>query len=147
MSLWKWFDKNSTTCQTSPSQLQKTTLITLILIDFNFNSYASLSLFQFIKTEHINHQTTLHKNNVSNPRCFFSFKNSHTFQNATTNDIQVPELRGLVIHHGEPYRDPQENLWRQFKKREKKCCWNQEGGKVPHGNNQMRKNNWSHAFG
>ncbi len=48
-------------------------------------------------------------------------------------------LRGLVIHHGEPYRDPQENLWRQFEQREKKCCWNHEAGKVPYGNNQMRK--------
>ena len=42
------------------------------------------------------------------------FKNSHTFQNANHKGHSSSRTSpGLVIHHGEPYRDPQENLLEQ----------------------------------
>lgn len=60
------------------------------------------------KTEHIQHYQKTLQNNSFNPDIHF--------KTLTTNDIRVPELPRLVIHHGEPYRDTQENLWRQGKR-------------------------------
>lgn len=83
---------------------------TLTLIQFYMFETCLISLlFQLKKkTEHIQHYQKTLQNNSFNPDIHF--------KTLTTNDIRVPELPRLVIHHGEPYRDTQENLWRQGKR-------------------------------
>lgn len=107
-------DKNSATCQTSPPQLQKTHLHLLYSYSIHFRNLVSC-LYSNSKKQ--NTSTTIKKlqNNSFNtdPPCPF-FKKSHTFQNANHKRHSSSRTSpGLVIHHGEPYRDPQENLLEQ----------------------------------
>ena len=102
------------------SSTPKNTL-TLLQLQYTFSEFCFISLFQFKKTEHI-------RITVSIRTCRVLFLRTRIrFKTLTTNDLRVqeppPALWFTTANHTETPR---------------KTCWNNEGGKIPYGNNQMR---------
>ena len=112
--------KKSATCQTSPPQLQKTHLH-FYSYNIHFRNFVSSLYSNSKKTEHI-------RITVSIRTCRVLFLRTRIrFKTLTTNDLRVqeppPALWFTTANHTETPR---------------KTCWNNEGGKIPYGNNQMR---------
>ena len=109
------------------SSTPKNTL-TLIQWQYTFSEFCFISLFQFKKTEHINHyQKTLQNNSFNTDLPCPFLRTRIRFKTLTTNDLRVQE--------------PPPALWfttANHTETPKKTCWNNEGGKIPYGNNQMR---------